>query len=77
MNPNVCKVVPSDLSDFTARTNYMVQVMRQYLENQEDLDERVTNVIYLFYGEKGRDHINASLENADRVKVIDTMFCDI
>ena len=77
MNPNVCKEVPSHLSDFTARTNYMVEVMRQYLKNQEELDERVTNVIYLFYGEKGKQHIDASLENVDRVKVIDTVFCDL
>ena len=77
MNPNVCRVVLPDLSDFTARTNYMVEVMRQYLENQEELDERVTNVIYLFYGKSGRDHIDASLKNIDRVKVIDTLFCDL
>lgn len=80
MNPDVCKSALKELKDMAARTSYMIEVMRPYLENHtelfSELSAEITNVIYLFYGEGGRKHIEMAREHNDKVKIIDTFYCD-
>jgi hypothetical protein len=78
MNPDSCKSTPKEYKDLSAKTLYMTEVLRTYLDNQEycnDLSEEVTNVIYIFYNDAGRKHIDASFLVPDKVSVIDTLYC--
>ncbi len=47
----------------------MLNLMDKYLNNSDDLDNKITNVIYLFYENSGQKHINASI-NAVGINVI-------
>ena len=79
MNPDLCKILPSELSDLTARTNYMIEIMITYLDldKLDELDEYRTNVIYLFYNKKGyNQHILYTKENEDKVVIAGEYYCD-
>ena len=79
MNPDINNEIPEELVSLESRTCYMLEVMEQYLDTEgelyQELDDGITNVIYLFYGKGGEKHILASNKNPESVKVIDTHYC--
>ncbi len=79
MNPDVNNKVPIELSSLESRTCYMLEVMKQYLNVEgelfKELEDGLTNVIYLFYGVNGQKHISEAYKNSESVKVIDTHYC--
>jgi len=38
----------------------MIEIMKYFIQNNETLNDKITNVIYLFYGKGGQKHIEAS-----------------
>ena len=79
INPDKNNEIPEELISLESRTLYMLEVMKQYLDKDDyyyqELDNRITNVIYLFYGDGGKKHIKESYNNPDSIKVIDTHYC--
>jgi hypothetical protein len=79
MNPDKNEEIPDELLSLESRTCYMLEVMKQYLDIEGDLfnelEEGITNVIYLFYGDKGKKHIEEANINVDSVNVVDTHYC--
>ena len=79
INPDTCRSLPFQIEDTVDRTHFLSEVLLQYLNDKdyyEELDERVTNVAYFFYGQGGRKHIDKTSEEIDKVKLLDDYHCD-
>ena len=79
MNPDKNHEVPEELISLEARTLYMLEVMKQYLdingELYQELEDGITNVVYLFYSNNGKKHILEAEKYIGSVNVIDTHYC--
>jgi len=79
MNPDSAQKVPKELKSLSARTNYMLEVMRPYIRHaskRKELLPGITNVIYLFYGLNGSQHVTNAYLHPNSVNIIDDHFCD-
>ncbi len=79
MNPDSCKEAPEELQSLESRTCLMIEIMRQYIDlvtnNNDELSDKVSNVIYMFYSNTGLRHIELAEENPDKINIIDKYYC--
>jgi len=75
MNPDSCSKLPLELENLEARTCFMIEVMNQYMKLVDELSDKVTNVIYLFYSNSGLKNIELAEANPDKINIVEKYYC--